>query len=270
MQNRTDLAYESYESKNKTSIDGVIVKQENDITTVEITNKNGEKELGKPIGSYITYSLPSLVSGIDIYDGYVEKLSNILSSLLPKDIDSVLVAGIGNIDITADALGPRVNSFILPTRHIKDNNIFKDLIPVSNISTGVLADTGIESGELIFAIAKETKPSCIIAIDALAASSKDRLGTTIQLSNTGIAPGSGVGNHRFEISESSLKIPVIAIGIPTVLSTSILDSTDEQSLFVTPKDIDSIIEQGAKLIAMSINTCLQKSLSLQDLLSLVI
>ena len=269
MQNRTDLAFESYESANKTSINGVIIKQDKNTTIVEVINENGAKELGKPIGKYITYSLSAPLNEADIFNGLTNTISDILRSLLPNDLESVLVAGIGNPDITADALGPRVNNYILPTRHIKDSGIFNDIFPISSVSTGVLGDTGIESAELVRGIVNEINPSCVIAVDALAAGSKERLATTIQLSNNGIAPGSGVGNHRFEISKASLGIPVIAIGIPTVVSTSTLDSNSESALFVTPREIDKITEQGAKLIGMAINTCFQKGLSLQEILSLV-
>ncbi|MDE5974577.1 MAG: GPR endopeptidase [Eubacterium sp.] len=273
MTNRTDLAVESYESVNKTAIDGVIVKEDKNITTVEVINDNGAQVLGKPIGTYITYSLPSFLSDIDLFDGRLQDLSSVLNSLLPEDMSSVLVAGVGNLDITADALGPKVNDYVIATRHLMQgenkNEIFKDFFNVSNIPTGVLGDTGIESAELVGGIVSTIKPSCVIVVDALAATSKDRLGSTVQMSNTGISPGSGVGNHRYEISEKTLGIPVISMGIPTVLSTALLDDCSDGSMFVTPREIDRIIEQGSKLIGMSINTCLHKNLSPQDLFSLV-
>ena len=273
MANRTDLAVESYESVNKTAIDGVIVKEDKNITTVKVINENGAQVLGKPIGTYITYSLPSFLSDTDLFDGRLEDLSSVLNSLLPKDMSSVLVAGVGNLDITADALGPKVNDYVIATRHLMQgenkNEIFKDFFNVSNIPTGVLGDTGIESAELVGGVVSTIKPSCVIVVDALAATSKDRLGSTVQMSNTGISPGSGVGNHRYEISEKTLGVPVISMGIPTVLSTALLDDCSDVSMFVTPREIDRIIEQGSKLIGMSINTCLHKNLSPQDLFSLV-
>ncbi len=271
--NRTDLAVESYESVNKTAIDGVIVKEDKNITTVKVINENGARVLGKPIGTYITYSLPSFLSDTDLFDGRLEDLSSVLNSLLPKDMSSVLVAGVGNLDITADALGPKVNDYVIATRHLMQgenkNEIFKDFFNVSNIPTGVLGDTGIESAELVGGVVSTIKPSCVIVVDALAATSKDRLGSTVQMSNTGISPGSGVGNHRYEISDKTLGVPVISMGIPTVLSTALLDDCSDGSMFVTPREIDRIIEQGSKLIGMSINTCLHKNLSPQDLFSLV-
>lgn len=271
--NRTDLAVESYESVNKTAIDGVIVKEDKNITTVKVINENGAQVLGKPIGTYITYSLPSFLNDTDLFDGRLEDLSAVLNSLLPKNMSSVLVAGVGNLDITADALGPKVNDYVIATRHLiqgeNKSEIFKDFFNVSNIPTGVLGDTGIESAELVGGVVKTINPSCVIVVDALAATSKDRLGSTVQMSNTGIAPGSGVGNHRYEISEKTLGIPVISMGIPTVLSTALLDDCSDGSMFVTPREIDRIIEQGSKLIGMSINTCLHKNLSSQDLFALV-
>lgn len=273
MENRTDLALESYESANKTVIDGVVVEEGRNITTVKVTNENGEKELQKPMGTYITYTVPDFISDTDIFDGRLDDVSSALKALLPEGITSVLVAGVGNLDITADALGPKVNDYVLATRHMKqggnDNGIFDDFFNVSSFPTGVLGDTGIESAELVKGVVTAINPSCVIVVDALAATSKERLGKTVQLSDTGIAPGSGVGNHRYEISKKTMGVPVISIGIPTVLSTALLGDDSDGSMFVTPREIDRIIEQGAKLIGMSINVCLHKNISARDLLSLV-
>lgn len=270
MGNRTDLAVESFESVNKTQLDGVKVEEHGGVTTVTVLNENGAEILNKPIGKYITCQVDSFVNNTDIFDGRLDRLSSLLSSLLPDNMTSVLVAGIGNLDITADALGPITNNYILATRHLKNNDIFKDFFCVSGISTGVLGDTGIESGEVVKGIVDIIKPSCVIAVDALAASSTERLGTTVQLSNTGISPGSGVGNHRFELSESTLGVPVISIGIPTVVSTSVIKNEDsDDTMFVTPREIDKVIEQGAKLIGMSINSCFQKNITPQEIFSLL-
>lgn len=272
MANRTDLALESFESSSKTKIDGVKIRENDGVTIVSVLNENGAKELGKPVGEYVTCQVPSFVSDTDIFDGRLDKLAGILTSLIPKNVTSVLVAGIGNLDITADALGPKTNNYVLSTRHLKenDNHIFKDFFNVSAVSTGVLADTGIESAEIVKGIVSQINPSCVIAVDALAASSPDRLGTTVQLSDVGISPGSGVGNHRYEISEKTLGVPVVSVGIPTVVSTSAISGgADSNSMFVTPREIDRIIDQGAKLIGMSINVCLQKNIGAHDLFSLV-
>lgn len=273
MQNRTDLAVESFESNEKSLIDGVRVTKRNGITVVRVTNENGSREIGKPIGKYITVEVPSFVNDTDIFDGRLSKTAEILKYLLPPDCDNILVAGLGNMEITADALGPKTSGYVFATRHIsrelKKQMGFENLKSVSSVSTGVLGDTGIESAEIIKGIADVIKPSCIIAVDALAASSAERLGTTVQFSDSGVSPGSGVGNHRFEISEKTLGVPVISIGIPTVVSTAVISGREDSSLFVTPREIDKLTEQGAKLIGMSINVCLQSSLSEQELYALV-
>lgn len=273
MQNRTDLALESYQSAEKTKIDGVIVKEENNITTVDITNENGSKILGKPIGRYITLFVKSFVDDTDIFDGRLDMFAKVLKSVLPEKLESVLVVGLGNDEITADALGPETSDYVLATRHIidelKQSSTFENLFNVSTISSGVLGKTGIETFEIIKGIVNETKPSCVITVDALAASSADRLGNTVQFSNAGISPGSGVGNHRKEISLKTLGVPVIAVGIPTVVSTGIISGNSKDTAFVTPKEIDRITQQGAKLIGMGINVCLQKDITVKDLLALV-
>lgn len=274
MINQTDLAVECYETAEKTKIEGVIVKDENGITTVSVLNENGARQIGKPVGEYVTIQVPEIVNETDIFDGRLNTIAGVLRSLLPSDVCSVLVAGLGNLDITADALGPKANGYVLSTRHLIENDnasMFGDFFNVAGISTGVLAHTGIESAEIVKGIVSEIKPSCVIAIDALAASSPERLGTTIQLSNTGISPGSGVGNHRYEISRKTLGIPVISIGIPTVVSSALFSGdSDEGAMFVTPREIDRITEQGARLIGMSINVCLHKNIPAKDLFSLVI
>ena len=273
MEKRTDLAVECYEESQKTEISGVKVVDENGVTTVSVLNENGEKAIGKPVGTYITVDVPSFVNDTDIFDGRLKKISNILKNLLPAECDNILVAGLGNMDITADALGPKTNSYVLATRHISSDLRkemgFENLKSVSTVRTGVLGETGIESAEIIKGIVNVINPSCVIAVDALASSSAERLGTTVQLSDTGIFPGSGVGNHRFEISEKTLGVPVVSIGIPTVVSTGVIKGADDNSMFVTPREIDRVTEQGAKLIGMSINVCLQSDISERDLYALV-
>ena len=253
MLNRTDLALECYEEKEKTKLSGVKIREDNNLTTVEVLNDDGVKAIGKPVGKYYTLKLKSFVNDTDLLDGRLELFSSVLSSLLPDGVSSVLVIGLGNKKITADALGPVSSEFILSTRHITSDAKF---------------DTGIESAEIVNGIVSQINPSCVITVDALAASSAERLGTTVQFSDSGISPGSGVGNHRHEISKKTLGIPVISIGIPTVVNTAVIGSSDEP-LFVTPREIDRIIQQGAKLIGMGINVCLQKNLSVEDLLALV-
>ena len=273
MQNRTDIALESFEESGKTSLPGVQVKHGGGITYVRVLDEKGSRLLGKPVGEYITVEVPSFVNDTDIFDGRLKKIASILKNLLPPECDNVLAVGLGNMDITADALGPKTGNYIFATRHLtsqlKRDMGFEDLKTVSCVCTGVLGETGIESAEIIKGVASVVKPSCVIAVDALAATSAKRLGTTVQLSTAGVIPGSGVGNHRFEISRKTLGVPVISIGIPTVISASVISGRQGDSMFVTPREIDRLTEQGAKLIGMSINDCLQSAIDERDLYALV-
>lgn len=273
MENRTDLALECFESAEKTKLDGVIVRENNDVTTVEVTNENGALALGKPKGKYVTLNVQSFVTDTNVFDERLNEFSSVLKTVLPKNAASVLVVGVGNENITADSLGPKTNDYVLATRHIlpdlQKSLAADDLFNVATVTTGVLGETGIETAEIVKGIVRQISPDCVIAVDALAASSAERLGTTIQFSDSGISPGSGVGNHRDEISSTTVGVPVIAIGIPTVVSTGVISGDGSDTAFVTPREIDRITEQGAKLIGMGINVCLQKSLSVSDLSALV-
>lgn len=273
MENRTDLAVECFESAEKTKLDGVIVRENNAVTTVEVTNENGALALGKPKGKYVTLNVQSFVTDTNVFDERLNEFSSVLKTVLPKNAASVLVVGVGNENITADSLGPKTNDYVLATRHIlpdlQKSLAADDLFNVATVTTGVLGETGIETAEIVKGIVRQISPDCVIAVDALAASSAERLGTTIQFSDSGISPGSGVGNHRDEISSTTVGVPVIAIGIPTVVSTGVISGDGSDTAFVTPREIDRITEQGAKLIGMGINVCLQKSLSVSDLSALV-
>ena len=273
MENRTDLALECFESAEKTKLDGVIVRENNAVTTVEVTNENGALALGKPKGKYVTLNVQSFVTDTNVFDERLNEFSSVLKTVLPKNAASVLVVGVGNENITADSLGPKTNDYVLATRHIlpdlQKSLAADDLFNVATLTTGVLGETGIETAEIVKGIVRQISPDCVIAVDALAASSAERLGTTIQFSDSGISPGSGVGNHRDEISSTTVGVPVIAIGIPTVVSTGVISGDGSDPAFVTPREIDRITEQGAKLIGMGINVCLQKSLSVSDLSALV-
>ncbi len=280
MANRTDLALECYEEQSATEIDGVEVTEDENLSVVKIFNEKASELLNKPIGTYITYKVPSFVSNTDIFDGRLDELAKQIEELLPNNISgTVLVVGIGNTDITADSLGPKVSEYVLATRHISDDLKkqlgLESLKSVASVATSVLGKTGIETAEIIKGIVNQIKPSCIIAVDALASSSVERLGNTVQISNSGITPGSGVGNHRFEISNSALGVPVVSIGIPTVVASSVMGEDDmskaneQNELFVTPREIDRVIEHGSRLIGMGINVALQKEISQKDLFALV-
>ena len=303
---RTDLALERREKKKKVNklqqIEGVESTEENineniKVSRVKITNQNGEQALGKPIGNYITIDVKKLkIAG----EGEIQKASETLSNELRKIIDmhtdkqgEILIVGLGNIYVTPDALGPKVTNEIDVTRHIikyLPQYVEEGTRPVSAIAPGVLGTTGIETVEILKGIVDNTKPKLLIVIDALASRSIDRISSTIQISDTGIVPGAGVGNTRQEISQNSLGIPVVAIGIPTVveLATLVSDGIDifidrlqekaesneylnklqqndkyeevkealnvgEYNMIVTPKEIDDLIENMKDVVARGIN-----------------
>ena len=190
----------------------------------------------------------------------------------------VLVVGLGNRAITPDALGPKVHDHTLVTRHLVEGcpEHFGGFRPVAALSAGVLSTMGMESGELIQGVCRQLKPSCVVAVDALASRSLKRLCRTVQLSDTGISPGSGVGNHRAALDRTSLGVPVLAVGVPTVVDGATLAAdllgTEElpplgegRDLMVTPKDIDSQVADLSKVIGYGIDLALQPSLTLEDL-----
>lgn len=289
---RTDLALERREMINE-DIDGVEVsKTENDeckTTIIEIKTEDAAKRLGKGVGKYITLEVNPFSNEAVVSDGRLEALTESIKQLLPKGNGTVLVAGVGNEDITSDALGPKTASLVFATRHIsrevqKIAGFSADLRPVAAVSAGVLGKTGIESGEYIKSICETVKPECVITVDALAAGSVERLGTTIQMSDTGIAPGSGIGNTRARIDEDFLGVPVIAIGIPTVVDAISLSSElsgiepqkldkskllNGERLIVAPKDIDLLVENASYLLALAVNCALQPTLTPKELYSLM-
>ncbi len=289
---RTDLALERREMINE-DIDGVDVsKTENDeckTTIIDIKTENAAKRLGKGVGKYITLEMNPFSNEAAVSDGRLKALTESIKQLLPEGDGTVLVAGVGNEDITSDALGPETASLVFATRHInreiqKAAGFSEELRPVAVVSAGVLGKTGIESGEYIKSICEAVKPQCIITIDALAAGSVERLGTTVQMSDTGIAPGSGIGNARARIDKDFIGVPVVAIGIPTVVdaislsselsgvSPEKLDKTkllNGERMIVAPKDIDLLIKNASYLLALSINCALQPTLTPKELYALM-
>lgn len=287
---RTDLALERQEIINTGIDDGVKInkyEEENaSVTEIEIINSVGAEKIGKPIGKYITIELPDFSSDSEIMDGRLKAVSDCIKSLLPKSDKAVLIAGLGNSDITPDALGPFAAKNIFATRHIDDKLAeelgFPTLRPVSAITFGVLGQTGVETAEVIKGVVNTISPCAVITVDALASRKLSRLGNTVQLTDTGITPGSGVGNHRAEINEKFLGIPVIAIGVPTVVdaATLVSDITEDtkikaemkeqaENMMVTPREIDVMIERAAKLVALSINCALQPDIEPEILLNIV-
>lgn len=279
---RTDLALEASENlKISGQTDNGIAVEEKyredkdvRITSVKITNEAAERAVGKPRGTYITLESQSLLYEDENYHREIsQELSAQIRNLLPqKSRHSVLIVGLGNKSITPDALGPLVTQNLCINRHLQEEGSC-----ISAIVPGVMAQTGMETAEVVRGIVKETKPTAVIAIDALAARSTSRLNTTIQVADTGIHPGSGVGNHRHGLTRESLGIPVLAIGVPTVVDAAtiigdaagkMLEGMDEtekrrliysllnerlKNLFVTPKDIDETVKRISYTISEAIN-----------------
>ncbi len=278
---RTDLAVEAHElskkqAKNATQIDGVISSVEEadgiGITRVEITNENGSKALGKAIGSYVTIDAPDLKYSLDVYEKVCNIIADEIRGMANIKSDSLtLVVGLGNRDITPDALGTSVVSKLLVTHHIKQNmsDLLGDNISgVCAIAPGVLGTTGIETADIIKAVTERVKPQLIIAVDALAAADIQRVSTTIQISDTGIQPGAGVGNNREGLNEKNTGVKVIAIGMPTVIDASTISKVEIPEelapLMVTTKDIDLVIERASKAVANGINLALHQNMTLRD------
>lgn len=298
----TDLAVEARESFEGdggeipgVSLEEVVIAEaELKVTTVEILNEAGEKAMGKPVGTYIT-----LESDFYNYEeSCLEQLAAYIRRLLPETDRPFLTVGLGNQDMTADSLGP------VAVNHLRINAHLSEIGGMSGITPGVMAQTGMETAHIIKGIVEATRPGAVIVVDALAARSTARLGRTIQLTDTGIHPGSGVGNHRMGINEESLGVPVIAIGVPTVVGTATIacDTLDalagclEQEpqtkamaetiramsgperhqvmqelmgkglggLFVTPKDIDETVVRLGGFVAEGINRAVEAQVTWQE------
>lgn len=270
---RTDLVTENKEDINYNA-DGIYEKKEifNDVSmlTVKITNNSTANFLQKPIGTYCTISFPRLDFMCNT-ENIVKITVKALKSIVKNNINSALVVGLGNTAITPDALGPLVCDRVLATRHLtrelKQNLGLNGLKSVCLISPNVLGKTGIESYDLIAAATKKIKPDIIIAVDALACRSPDRLCRTIQISSSGITAGSGVNNSRKPLNQDTLGIPVIAMGVPTVIDANHLFETQE-NMMVTPKEIDLLVEKSAGIISKSINMFLQPEVDISVIESL--
>ncbi|MFZ5814265.1 MAG: GPR endopeptidase [Bacillota bacterium] len=309
----TDLAMEATAALRgdaQTEVTGVSMKEFRyeaaTVSWVEVLNPEGERRIGKPVGNYITIEAPGLRQRNRALQEAVGKiLVEHLAKLLDlQDNSSALVVGLGNWNATPDALGPKVTAKLLVTRHLREfvpADLAGGLRSVAAISPGVLGITGIETAEVIHGIVERIKPSVVICIDALAARSVERIGTTIQIADTGINPGSGIGNARRALNRQTLGVPVIALGVPTVVHAAnivhdafeamasrhqagkpffpLLTSPEERrqmvsevlsptvgELVVTPKEIDDMIEDMSKVIAGSLNAVLHNSVAAQDLL----
>lgn len=317
---RTDLAIEARElaqndAAEADELEGVEVETEEkeaySLTHVRIVSPKGSQLMGKPMGNYITLESEKLKENdAECHEKLIGILAKNIRSLVKlKAEDCILVAGLGNWNITPDALGPKVVSKILVTRHLRGTlpeEIEETVRPVAAVSPGVMGITGIETGEIIKGIVDKLHPSLLIAIDALAARRSNRINAAIQMSDTGVAPGAGVGNKRMMLDEESLGIPVIAIGVPTVVDAATLvnDTMDrilgemiqqtekgsefyqtlqtlEQeekyqmiteilgpytgNMFVTPKEVDAVVDRLANIIANSINIALHPGVTMEDI-----
>ena len=294
MERRTDLAVEERELLGE-DIKGIDYSFEKitglPIERLHIITQRASQLLKKPMGHYVTVELPPLTDSIRDTDSRVKALAQEIRRLLPVN-GLVLVAGLGNVEITPDALGPKAASKVLATRHIRGevarSTGLDRLRAVAVVNTGVTGQTGIETGELLQGVIKNIRPSAVIAVDALASRRLERLGCTVQISDTGIAPGAGVGNRRIRIDQDTMGVPVIAVGVPTVvdaltLAFDLLDISDEKegrelsdavspqgrSMVVTPKEIDLLIDRAAHLISLAINMALQTDIDTEDLLDLL-
>lgn len=283
---RTDLALEKRELLGREEPEGVESEESDQggvkFTKIRVINEKGSEALGKPIGTYITAEIPELMKNPVTDEDMIEAVAAQLRSLLPKE-GSILAVGLGNTRITPDAVGPKSVSMVLATRHIgkelSDEIGLGELRSVAGFVPGVLGRTGLEAAESVKGLVGAVSPSAIIVVDALAARKLSRLGTTIQISDIGIIPGSGVGNARKEITERSVGVPVISVGIPTVVDvgTLVADLTGSNSeipsesrdMIITPREIDIVIERASELIGMSINKALQPDISVDEMMMLV-
>ena len=290
---RTDLASEAREvlqesAKKTTELRGVSADDAETegfrVSRVKILNEEGAKTLGKPVGSYTTVELQGISRrDADIFPRAIRAVSKELKALLPEKCGCVLVAGLGNRGITPDAIGSSAISHIMVTRHLVDTlpDVFGKMRPVSAVAPGVLGMTGVESSEIIKGVVKSVSPDCIIVIDALASMRLERLCKTVQITDTGIIPGSGVGNARSAINKKTMGIPVIAIGVPTVVNiATIIEGFAENSgieipksalndyserLLVTPKDIDVHIADMGRILGYAINCAMHEGITIEEM-----
>ena len=291
MQLRTDLAVEAREIAGE-HVAGVEYKsyKENglEISRLTVKNQKAKQALGKEIGTYITIELPSLTDNFTETDERLVTIGTEIRRLLPVH-GLVLVVGLGNMEITPDSLGPKTSLRVLATRHItgelaRSTGLDK-LRPVAVMQTGVTGQTGIETGEYILSVVRRIRPNAVVAIDALASRKLERLGCTLQISDTGISPGAGVGNNRTKINKETIGVPVIAIGVPTVVDIQTLASDllggdctqrtkkqispDGRQMVVIPREIDLLTERASRLISFALNGALQNEFDLPDLISLM-
>lgn len=272
---RTDLIDE-IKAQSKQNLSGIETSDQQidgiKISTVKVTDNNTAQILQKPIGIYCTITFPRLDFVCDTTN-IIKSTVKALKTVGGTAAKNALVVGLGNVDITPDALGPKTCDRVLATRHLSDN-LKRDLgldglKSVCCIAPNVLGKTGIESFDLISAAAHKTKPDIIIAVDALACREPQRLCRTVQISNSGICAGSGVNNARLPLNRDTLGVPVIAVGVPTVIDgNSFFKNTPQENMMVTPKEIDLLIDKSAQILSRAINIFLQPELDIDIIESL--
>lgn len=286
---RTDLAVEAIEN-HKTAAALPHVRQSDRtlegfaVHEVRILSEDAAREIGKPQGRYLTLELDALIRREeDAFPRACKALSTLLRELLPRPNDGpVLIAGLGNRMITPDAIGPQTADHVIATRHLVAQSpaIFADWRPVSALAPGVLGQTGVETGEVICGVLDRVRPAAVIAVDALAAGRLSRLLRTVQLADTGITPGAGVGNARAALNKETLGVPVIAVGVPTVVDGATLaheissqlgqpacEALDDlsQPVMITTRDIDREIADISRMIGYAVNMALHPHLSVADI-----
>ena len=286
---RTDLAVEAIEN-HKSAAALPHVRQSDRMLEgfavhgVRILSEDAAREIGKPQGRYLTLELDALIRREeDAFPRACKALSTLLRELLPRPNDGpVLIAGLGNRMITPDAIGPQTADHVIATRHLVAQSpaVFADWRPVSALAPGVLGQTGVETGEVICGVLDRVRPAAVIAVDALAAGRLSRLLRTVQLADTGITPGAGVGNARAALNEETLGVPVIAVGVPTVvdgatLAHEISSQLDEphcealddlsQPVMITTRDIDREVADISRMIGYAVNMALHPHLSVADI-----
>ena len=286
---RTDLAVEARELAGG-KVSGVDYKTYREsgleISRLTVKTDSAKQILGKDMGTYITIALPSLTDNFSSTDKRLAAIGTEIRRLLPVN-GLILVAGLGNEEITPDSLGPKTALKVLATRHIQGElaraSGLDRLRPVAVMNTGVTGQTGIETGEYILSVVKRIRPNAVVAIDALASRRLERLGTTLQISDAGISPGAGVGNHRTKINSETIGVPVISIGVPTVVDVRTLagdlladtgESADDlpaltKEMVVIPREIDLLTERASRLLGFALNAALQDRFELSKLVELM-
>ena len=274
---RTDLVCELIDAHPELYSAKTPMSSETEVFGVKIRrislNEEQAQRLGRCPGRYHTLEC----KGLENADGQtllsmIRAVAGELEQMV-GDFESLMIAGLGNGSVTPDALGPRTVANVIVSRHIKSSlpQMYEQmkLGEVSALAPGVLGQTGVESADIIRAVSNVVKPSALIVIDSLAAMDRDRLCSTVQLSDAGITPGSGIGNRRFELSGQTMGVPVIAVGIPMVITAAALSGDGADDLIVTPKSIDLLIGRAARLLGYAINHCAHKGMSVEDMDSLL-